>query len=60
MDKYVTKITPEAKAELFITAYTTEDSVNTDEKIYGILENRFDMMNGLVRGTINDRLMSWK
>ena len=54
LDKYVTKITPEAKAELFITAYITEDSVNTDEKIYGILENRFDMMNGLVRGTIND------
>jgi len=60
LDTYVTKITSEAKAALFITAYTTAAAANTDEKIHSILENRFEMINGRVRDTINSRLMNWK
>ena len=54
------KITPEAKAALNITAYVSEDAAGTRDKIHGILDNRFEMLNGNVLNTINNKLMGWK
>lgn len=60
LDIYAKKITPEAKAALYITSYVSEDAADTRDKIHGILDNRFEMLNGMVLNTIKDRLMGWK
>lgn len=60
LDIYAKKITPEAKAALNITAYVSEDAAGTRDKIHGILDNRFEMLNGNVLNTINNKLMGWK
>ena len=60
LDIYAKKITPGAKSALNITSYVSEDSASTKEKIHSILDNRFEMLNGNVLTTINDRLMNWK
>ena len=60
LDVYAKKITPGAKSALNITSYVSEDSASTRDKIHSILENRFDMLNGNVQTTINNKLMNWK
>lgn len=60
LDVYAAKITPEAKAALYITSYSSVAAVDSDQKIHDILDNRFEMMNGLVNNTINSRLINWK
>ena len=60
LDIYAKKITPGAKSALNITSYVSEDSASTSDKIHSILENRFDMLNGNVQTTINNKLMNWK
>ena len=60
LDIYAKKITPESKAALNITAYVSEDAAGTRDKIHGILDNRFEMLNGNVLNTINNKLMGWK
>ena len=60
LDVYAKKITPEAKSVLNITSYTSGDTACNRDKIHNILDNRFDMLNGNVLNTINNRLMNWK
>lgn len=60
LDVYAKKITAEAKADLYISSYTSREDVDTDEKIHDILSNRFDMLKGKVLGTISERLTNWK
>lgn len=60
LDVYAKKITPGAKSALNITSYVSEDSASTKEKIHSILENRFEMLNGNVVTTINNKLTNWR
>ena len=60
LDIYAKKITPEAKSALYITSYVSEDAASTRDKIHSILDNRFEMLNGKVLHTINDKLMNWR
>lgn len=60
LDVYAKKITPGAKSALNITSYVSEDSASTKEKIHSILDNRFEMLNGNVVTTINNKLTNWR
>lgn len=60
LDIYAKKITPEAKSALYISSYVSEDAASTRDKIHNILDNRFEMLNGKVLHTINDKLMNWR
>ena len=60
LEVYAKKITVEAKSALFINSYTSEDTVNTEDKIRDILKQRFNSLKGQVSTTIMNCIAAWK
>lgn len=60
LDVYAKKITSGAKASMNITTYSTSSEVDSEQKIHNILDNRFEMLKGMVENTINRRLTPWR
>lgn len=48
------------KAKLHISVYTTDTDADTDQKIHGILEQRFDYLKGDIENTVQALLANWK
>ena len=60
LDKYAKEIKSTAKAKLHISVYTTDTDADTDQKIHGILEQRFDYLKGDIENTVQALLANWK
>ena len=54
LDVYIKKITDEAKAELFLSAYTNPNS--EEDEIRNLLENRYQFMRGNIRSKVEKLL----
>ena len=54
LDVYIKKITDEAKAELFLSAYTNPNS--EEDEIRNLLENRYQFLRGNIRSKVEKLL----
>ncbi len=59
LDDYVKHMNSTAKSKLWISAYTSVTSANTDQKLHDILKQRYDQLQGDIVGHISDLLMNW-
>ena len=59
LDDYVKHMDPAAKTKMWISAYTTVDGADTDQKIRNILKQRYDNLYGDITGHIKELLSEW-
>lgn len=59
LETYEKKIQPAAKSALQITSYSAENYDN-ENKVHGLLENRYNMVYGTITGEIQTLLINWK
>ena len=59
LDDYVKNMDPITKTRMWISAYTTVESANTEHKIHDILKQRYDNLYGDITGHIRELLSNW-
>ncbi len=59
LDDYVQHMNPTAKSKLWISAYSSVQSADTNKKLHDILKQRYDNLQGDIAGHIKDLLLNW-